>query len=295
MLGSPGLPFVVYSLIRKNEDDICLEPNGRRSKVLPLPEQEPRLYQIMIDNPAKRYRPSGGRGAQTDVPDKRQLDGTASISFKPELGSEAVLTLPIKREPGTVAALSAPEPAPPSTTLIDVNCLIGKYNPEKLADVPTLAAKYGEEQLRSMVRRKYAEREAAGADSVAIAAPRSSPAIETTLSVPIKREPGRPSKSKPGPGVPGARKQDSGALFNKHKLCSAATPSLPRKRQRAGPIVPPPPRSAGEWVACRSDMAEMAAAMVALSGGTCRLPPRQQAAPPRLQTERGSKLYNTED
>ena len=30
------------------------------------------------------------------------------------------------------------------------------------------------------------------------------------------------------------------------------------------------------------------------AGDTCRLPPRQQAAPARLQTERGSKLYNTQ-
>ena len=162
VLGSPSLRFVMYSLVRKEEDDICMEPGRRRSKVPPLPDHEPRLYQIMIDDPARQHGPSGGRGAPTDVLDKCQLDDTASVFIKPELGSAAAL-------------------------------------------------------------------------------------------------------------------------------------SLPRKRQRAGPIVPPPPRSAGEWVACRSDMAEMAAAMVALSGGTCRLPPRQQAAPPRLQTERGSKLYNTED
>ena len=31
-----------------------------------------------------------------------------------------------------------------------------------------------------------------------------------------------------------------------------------------------------------------------LAGDTCRLPPRQQAAPARLQTERGSKLYNAQ-
>jgi hypothetical protein len=122
----------MYSLVRKEEDDICMEPGGRRSKVLPLPDHEPRLYHIMIDDTVRQYGPRGGRGAPTDVPNKCQLDGTASVFIKPELSSAVAL-------------------------------------------------------------------------------------------------------------------------------------SLSRKRQRAGPIVPPPPRSAGEWVACRSDMAEMAAAMVALS------------------------------
>ena len=40
------------------------------------------------------------------------------------------------------------------------------------------------------------------------------------------------------------------SVFIKPELGSVAL-SLPRKRQRAGPIVPPPPRSAGEWVASR--------------------------------------------
>jgi uncharacterized protein (DUF3820 family) len=55
----------------------------------------------------------------------------------------------------------------PSPQLAEVQWLYGKYNPEKLADVPALAAKYGAEKLLVMVRKKYKEQEAAGADPVA--------------------------------------------------------------------------------------------------------------------------------
>ena len=54
-----------------------------------------------------------------------------------------------------------------SATLGEVNRLYAKHNPEKLADVPTLAAKFGEEKLLRMVRKKYKEQEAGGADWLA--------------------------------------------------------------------------------------------------------------------------------
>jgi hypothetical protein len=46
---------------------------------------------------------------------------------------------------------------------VEVDSLYGKYNPEKLGDVDTLVAKYGEVKLLAMVRKKYAEREAGAA------------------------------------------------------------------------------------------------------------------------------------
>ena len=39
--------------------------------------------------------------------------------------------------------------------------MYAKYNPEKLVDVPTLVAKYGEGKLLSMVQKKYKEQETA--------------------------------------------------------------------------------------------------------------------------------------
>ena len=56
------------------------------------------------------------------------------------------------------AALSL---ASPSAALAEVSRLYGKYNPEKLVDVPTLVAKYGEGKLLSMVQKKYKEQETA--------------------------------------------------------------------------------------------------------------------------------------
>jgi hypothetical protein len=41
----------------------------------------------------------------------------------------------------------------------EVQQLYGKYNPEKLADVPGLVTKYGEDQLLNMVRKKYRNQE----------------------------------------------------------------------------------------------------------------------------------------
>jgi hypothetical protein len=45
----------------------------------------------------------------------------------------------------------------------EVQRLYGKYNPEKLADIPSLVAKYGEENLLAMVRKKYRDQEGGGA------------------------------------------------------------------------------------------------------------------------------------
>jgi hypothetical protein len=47
----------------------------------------------------------------------------------------------------------------PSPQLAEVQWLYGKYNPEKLADVPALAAKYGAQKLLAMVRKKYSQQE----------------------------------------------------------------------------------------------------------------------------------------
>ena len=49
----------------------------------------------------------------------------------------------------------------PSPQLAEVQWLYGKYNPEKLADVPALAAKYGVEKLLVMMRKKYSQQEQA--------------------------------------------------------------------------------------------------------------------------------------
>jgi hypothetical protein len=47
----------------------------------------------------------------------------------------------------------------PSARMQEVRRLYGKYNPEKLMEVDTLAAKYGEDRLLGMVQKKYREQE----------------------------------------------------------------------------------------------------------------------------------------
>jgi hypothetical protein len=49
----------------------------------------------------------------------------------------------------------------------EINRLYGKYNPEKLADVAGLVAKYGEDKLLAMVTKKYKEQEEGGGDAAA--------------------------------------------------------------------------------------------------------------------------------
>ena len=44
--------------------------------------------------------------------------------------------------------------------MAEINRLYGKYSPEKLPDVPGLLAKYGEDKLCAMVRKKYEAQEA---------------------------------------------------------------------------------------------------------------------------------------
>ena len=44
---------------------------------------------------------------------------------------------------------------PPSAAVAEVERLYREHNPEKVADVPSLAAKYGEAKLLAMVRKKY--------------------------------------------------------------------------------------------------------------------------------------------
>ena len=77
-----------------------------------------------------------------------------------------------------------------STKVRDVQRLYAKYNPEKLADVDTLLSKYGEVKLLSMVMRKYAEQEAAAA--------------ETQIFDGFDAEPTRRPSGAPNPSAPSA-------------------------------------------------------------------------------------------
>jgi hypothetical protein len=79
----------------------------------------------------KKYEAQEGRSA----PDPRAGDASASYSIQPQ--------------------------ARESPKVVEVQRLYGKYNPEKLADVPGLVEKYGEDKLLAMVKKKYKEQEEA--------------------------------------------------------------------------------------------------------------------------------------
>ena len=64
-------------------------------------------------------------------------------------------------------------PGPPSPQMAEIQRLYGTYNPEKLAEAPALAAKYGEEKLLMMVRKKYSGQEGKQAPQGADLAERS--------------------------------------------------------------------------------------------------------------------------
>ena len=82
----------------------------------------------------------------------------------------------------------------------EIEALYAANNPEKLADVPALVAKYGEDKLLSMVRKKY--RVATGSSPLA-AAPSLTPSPSTGLPVAFATSLTRYSKDASAAGSPG--------------------------------------------------------------------------------------------
>jgi hypothetical protein len=89
-------------------------------------------------------------------------------------GEDQLLAMVMKkyREQEVAAAAGPQEPDSPgyfptSPKVAQVQRLYGKYNPKKLADVPGLVEKYGEDKLLAMVMKKYKEQEEAAAAGAA--------------------------------------------------------------------------------------------------------------------------------
>ena len=96
------------------------------------------LYQL--HNPAK-----GG-----DVPKLAAKYGDAKLlaMVRKKYGPAPVGFVAVAPQPGAPSA-------GPSAARLEIDALYQQHNPEKLGDVDSLSAKYGEEKLLTMVRKKY--------------------------------------------------------------------------------------------------------------------------------------------
>jgi DNA-binding protein Fis len=123
--------------------------------------------------------PAGVTGRSPKVTEVRRLYGKYNPEKLAEVaglvdkyGEDKLLAMVMKKyREQEEAAAAGPEqpdsqgysPGGQSPKEAQVRRLYGKYNPEKLADVPGLVQKYGEDQLLAMVMKKYREQEAAAA------------------------------------------------------------------------------------------------------------------------------------
>ena len=100
--------------------------------------------QSQIENEKKRI--------QAEIA-KHEKTLTQTSRKPPTRTTETALAVPPTASP------KAPRPDAAAQKRREVEALYTTYNPEKLADVDKLLAKYGADKLLAMVRKKYARRE----------------------------------------------------------------------------------------------------------------------------------------
>ena len=90
--------------------------------------------------------------------DKASLDASTEALAQEVDGSPAMAEVETEEAAAAeaeAAAAAVPPPVAVSAKRQEIDALYAKHNPEKLGDAPKLIAKYGEDKLLTMVRKKY--------------------------------------------------------------------------------------------------------------------------------------------
>jgi hypothetical protein len=147
----------VPTLLAKYGEDKLLAMVRKKyeAQEMPASERGPPPTAPQAPPLAEVYGADAARAMQQEI----AQHGTANIQKIARLRRASVQQVPQSPRTSPQYNIQPQQKEQVSPKVAEVKRLYGKYNPEKLPDVPTLLAKYGEDKLCAMVRKKYEAQE----------------------------------------------------------------------------------------------------------------------------------------